>query len=115
MTLYALDTHGPTKVITSDGLSIPWRPVLDAATAFARLHPDHANRSLIHRGYWFVPCAECDGMGVWESLPPDEDPECVACRGTGYMPLSMIDPLTPDMPKKNDVPKSNNSGPAREG
>lgn len=46
--------------------------------------------ALVSRGYWMVPCRDCNATGIF-ALPDGTD-ECVACKGQGYVPLSMTDP-----------------------
>ncbi len=46
--------------------------------------------ALVSRGYCLIPCRDCGATGVFEL--PDGTDECVACKGQGYVPLSMVDP-----------------------
>jgi len=110
--VYTLDPHGLTSITTSDGLTVPWRPILTFAEEAARL-PRRGGLAwgeltLLYRGAYIeapeglsehfpnnsnnselrLPCRECSETGRYES--PDFAWDCVVCRGTASVPCAFI-------------------------
>ena len=89
---YAANPDQPTRVTTTDGLEIPLRVVMYAADG------RDSDLALLHRGFWIVPCVECEGTGVFDigvGYPDGVNGPCVSCRGAGSVPVSMVEPFPP--------------------
>lgn len=96
MTRYAIDPDGPTELVTKDGFTIPWRPILqsgrgDSLFRGIEIAPENlADWPEVRRAspgsalQW--PCPDCNNGAFL--APGGERWECVACRGTGQRPFA---------------------------